>query len=264
MKTIAIALISILATSSAFSAPKKAAKKVEAPAIELSLKEAAEKEVRTPGAPIVKKSRSSEVQIEATLLKLKDPKPEVVGRNFKYTSTFKINRWAPKGNTSIASSVVYDLSDSGSTWLPSLSLGFDSPNKEVSFGNLSLGADAELGYSTQKVDTTLATGFRIRENRLNSTLLSAGPSLSAKFNNLEKMSFKISPRLGSTNYTQAGVTSAASFSKRADFAALAVAAAYAVDSNMQLALESQFNRNLGQSTVKIQNNTISLGANIIW
>ncbi|MEK2644571.1 hypothetical protein [Bdellovibrio sp. BCCA] len=241
-----------------------AGKKSSAPATsapELSLKEKALAESKIDERQ--EKAAASDAQVSG-MLTLKDPRPEVVTRPWKYFAAFSGQMFQAEGTATKQGSGTFDLSKNDSTVMPSLELGVMSVPFQTKAVLWKFGVRGKAGFASQSVDATLASGYKIDDARLNTTMFSVGPMIAVSWERLAWLSFTLSPQYGTLSYTQTSSDDFAAFSKSAGFHAMGYGLDFAISNKWSLFTEwSQRNLN-DSSEIALQKDNFELGTKVTW
>lgn len=210
-------------------------------------------------------------QVSSGMLTLKDPRPEVINRKFKYIAGLKAQSYSPKGIISTDMVGNLDLSTADSTIMPGFLIGINSSEFEIN--NLpeisyTIGMRADSEFASQPVKTIFKSGYTITDSRLNTSIIAAGPSLSFQLKNkpwIINPKLSLTAQYGTVTYTQTSANEFARFTRLAGLKAVmidldipltknnSVYAGYSmrdlVDSETQLAL---------------QKDNLEVGTKVVW
>lgn len=213
--------------------------------------------------PKTQKQSSTDAQFSG-ILKLKDPRPQIITRDWQYFLGFKIQPMQAQGN--VSNSVVgnFDLGNNAPTVHPSLELGFSKPfPAEDLFVNW--GLVGQTGFSTEQVKLTFPSGYSApQDTHLNTLTSSLGAKIEFAAPRLSALYFNTSARLGRITYTQTSLNDLAQFSEAATYLSLSLGSSYNFYENWQVTADYS-NRKLNQkSSLKIQTDNIEIGLRAIW
>lgn len=261
----AIPVTFILAVSlSVSAAPKKATTSKKSPMVavppELSMRDRALGEATYVGKD---QKRASDAQVESGVLRLKDPRPEALGRSWKYFAAFSAQQFQPEGTAGNEFSS-FDLGRGDATWMPGVQLGFLSRALPTGPVDWHFGARFQASFSSQATTAIMDSGFVIDDARLNTTLLSMGPLVSISWSRLEWLSLTFVPEFGSATYTQTTANNFGKFSKSSGYKALSFGLEAEVTRGWALfAAYSQRELN-DQNQLALQKDNFELGTKILW
>ncbi len=212
-----------------------------------------------------KQDSATDAQVAAGFLSLKDPRPEVVTRSWKYTAGFSLQNFQTMGKATNDAKESFNLDRNDSTVMPGLVAGVIGPDWKTGPVAWKLGAATNLGFATQEVSAIVGTGFIVRDARLNTMLWNVGPSVAMSWEKLSWLSLVVAPQYGGINYTQASSNNLASFSKYAAFQAVSLGLDFSVGTKWSLFTEWSQRDLLGSDdTIAIQNENFALGTKATW
>lgn len=225
-----------------------------------TLKERALAEAKVEG---LSKKSASDAQVSG-MLKLKDPRPEVVTRSWDYFMAFSGQKFQAQGVAQKDGIGTFDLSKNSPALMPGFEVGVLSHSLQTQMLSWKLGLRAKAAVSSQETQLNLESGYKINDARLNATLLSMGPHIHLQWERLEWISFTFSPQFGSLNYTQTSSNDFAAFSKRANFQSMG----YGLDFNFgnKWSIFTEWNRRSLKENqeIALQNDSFELGTRITW
>jgi hypothetical protein len=248
--------------TSVFAAPAKKKSNKEnfnPPVQEVSLREQALNENKNSG---LNQKKASEVQMESGVLTLKDPRPEVQTRSWNYFVGFTAQQFQPEGKgTNDFSS--FDLGENGSTLMPGIEFG--ALSKDFGSEDVLWNAGVRLkgSFSSQAATAVLPSGYVIDDARLNTTLLSVGPTVSVRWVRYNWLSFVFTPEFGTMNYTQTSSTDYGKFSKQSGYKSLAYALDFRVSEKWSVFTEYA-QRELNDNQLALQKDNFELGTKVTW
>jgi hypothetical protein len=208
---------------------------------------------------------ATDAQVAGGYLTLKDPRPEIVGRAWKYFASLSFQTFQAEGIASNDSLQSFDLGKNDSTVMPTIKLGAQTTPWATGPLNLQFGARGQASFASQETSGLLASGYQVNDARLNSTLLSVGPTFALSWQRLAWLSFTFSPQWGTINYTQSSSNDLAKFSKAAGYAALHYGLDFQIGSKWSVFTEYS-NRSLRDDNeqMSIQANNFELGTKVQW
>lgn len=225
-----------------------------------TLKERALVESKIEG---LNRKTASDAQVSG-MLKLKDPRPEVVTRSWDYFMAFSGQRFQAQGVAEKYGVGSFDLSKNNPIIMPGFEFGLLSHTLTTQMVAWKVGLRAKASFASQKTQLNLESGFQIDDARLNTALLSVGPHFSMQWNQIEWVSLTFSPQFGSLNYTQTSSNDFAAFSKQSGFQSIG----YGLDFNFgnKWSIFTEWNqRSLRENKeIALQNDSFELGTRIIW
>lgn len=217
-------------------------------------------------APSSKKASASEIQIplSSSLLMLKDPRPEVTTRSFKYLFGLKLE---PMTNSGIVTNDLNENFDFGRTsgvLFPTISLGL---SRDINFMTPSM-TNGQIyiqgGFLSQEAPANLKNSFLISDARLNSTVLNVGGDLAFLPSILYPVTLTAGAKYGVLNYTQSSSSTFAQFSKSSQFYALQLGANYHLEKNWQLLAAYNFRQLLTNTQINNAPHRLEVGAQVQW
>jgi hypothetical protein len=208
---------------------------------------------------------STDAQVAGSYLTLKDPRPEIVGRSWKYFAGLSFQNFQAEGSASNDSAETFDLGKNDSTVMPSIKLGAMTTPWATGPMNWQFGARGQASFASQETSGVLKSGYQVDDARLNSILLSVGPVFALSWQRLAWLSFTFSPQWGTLNYTQSSSNDLAKFSKQAGYEALHYGLDFQIGTKWSVFTEYS-NRTLrdGNEQVGIQANNFELGTKVQW
>jgi hypothetical protein len=208
---------------------------------------------------------ATDAQVASGYLTLKDPRPEIVGRSWKYFASLSLQSFQAEGSASNDSAETFDLGKNDSTVMPTIKLGAMTTPWATGSLNWQFGARGQASFASQETSGILESGYQVNDARLNSTLLSVGPMLALSWQRLAWLSVTFSPQWGTINYTQSSSNDLAKFSKQAGYESLNYGLDFQIGSKWSVFTEYS-NRSLrdGNQQVAIQANNFELGTKVQW
>lgn len=199
------------------------------------------------------------------MLKLKDPRPEIITRSWQYFAGLTAQNFKAEGKVLTDSSGVFDLSKNGETFMPGLTAGVMGPEWDVKSVLISLGLRGDAQFASQSAAAILPSGFEVDDARLNTTLLSLGPVFSLRHDALRWLSLTFSPQYGTLNYTQTSSNDYAHFSKTAGYMAMNYALDFRVTQKWSFFTEwSQRELRASNQEIALQKDNFELGTKVTW
>lgn len=252
-------LITTLLCSSVALAQKAEVKKA-------SFKELALAEANAPYDTKAKPATTAtDAQLANGMLTLKDPRPDLETRSWKYFAGLTVQSFQADGKVTSDLQQTFDLSKNGQTAMPGLELGVLSPEMATGDVNWRLGVKGKGAYSSQKSNVTLTSGYEIDDARLNTTLLSVGPVVSASWNRFNWLSLNLGAQYGDLNYTQTSSSEFGQFSKHAGYQAFSYGLGFQITRTWSVSTDWN-QRTLKSNTqdLALQKNNFELGTTITW
>lgn len=206
---------------------------------------------------------ASDAQVESGVLRLKDPRPEALGRSWKYFAAFSAQQFQPEGTARNEFSS-FDLGRSDATWMPGLQLGFVGPALPTGPVNWHFGARFQGHFSSQATMAVMESGFVIDDARLNTTLLSVGPLVAANWSRWPWLSLTFVPEFGSATYTQTTANNFGKFSKSSGYKAFSFGLEAEVKSGWALFTAYSQRELNDQNQLALQKDNFELGTKILW
>lgn len=226
-----------------------------------SLREVALQESKAIG---IKQASATDAQVSG-MLSLKDPRPEILTRRFKYMVGFYAQNFQAQGEVDTDLEQSFNLAKNSSTFMPGIEIGLLSAEMMTGPVFWSLGLKGRGSYSSQATGAQLSSGFQVDDARLNTTMLSLGPLVKAGWGRLPWLSFALMPQWGTVNFTQTSANDFAQFSKHSRYEALNYGLHLQVNPTWTLFAEWS-ERHLVDHSEKLalQKNNFELGAQLAW
>ncbi|HWU43424.1 MAG TPA: hypothetical protein VN132_08300, partial [Bdellovibrio sp.] len=208
---------------------------------------------------------ASDASVPSAMLSLKDPRPEVITRTWKYFAGFKAQSFKAHGNVTTDAGSNVDLGENSSTFMPGLMMGFTGPEWQAGRAAWSLGLRGDASFASQGVTVTFPTGYSASDVRLNTMLFAVGPEFSFKLQNLPWLAFVFSPQYGNVNYTQTSSNQFARFSKQTSYLAWNYGLEMSFTKKWSVFSEySQRNLRDSHQEIALQQNNFELGTRVAW
>lgn len=197
------------------------------------------------------------------LLQLEDPFEGENARNFLWMFGVSFRQYKPEGQAQLSTGVSYDISDAGSTVLPSLSLGSLYNVGQGKAGAWQVGINGELSYIQQKI--SLNTDITQLDGRLNTAMIEGqlitrwGPNLSSPWR------IHAGYGRGHATLTQSSSSSVGQWSKSGQFQSWLIGADYAVSKKTIVGIQSRTLAVLnGSSGFSLPKNHLEGGVKVLW
>jgi hypothetical protein len=198
------------------------------------------------------------------MLSLKDPRPEVITRSWKYSFGFTLQNFQPEGSVKSDLVGTFDLGNAAQTILPAIELGALSPLLTTGPLKWRLGGKGKFAYSSQKNDVILPSGYAPDDTRLNTSMASVGPAFTVQGDRLSWLALTGNYLFGDLNYTQTSSSDMATFSKHAGFTSLGLGLQFQLTKSWALSTEWSERKIRSDETIALQRNNFELGTNITW
>lgn len=226
-----------------------------------SLKQQAQAETQVKG-----KSQTSATDAQVSgMITLKDPRPEIITRSWKYFASLSVQTFQPQGLIDLENASSYDLAINDQTIMPGLELGVLSPQFSTKKVLWQFGVRGKASMASQSSDVNFNSGYSVDDARLNTTLLSVGPTFSFAWERLPWLALTFSPQWGTLNYTQTSANDFAHFSKYAGYESLNYGFDFKIGQKWSLFTEwSQRNLNDDGSKIALQKDNFELGTKVTW
>jgi hypothetical protein len=234
-------------------------KLAEAPAPQ-SVREAALAETKASGVA----SKSATDATTTGMLVLKDPKPEIMGRSWQYFAGFTAQQFQPKGTVTTETAGTFDLSKNDQTFMPGLTVGVMTPEWNVSNILISGGLRFDGSMATQNASVTLPSGTSVDDARLNTSMLSGGPTLALRHTKLSWLGVTFTPQWGNLNYTQSSSNDFAHFSKQASYTAMNYGLDFRLTKKWSVFTEWSQRELTGQQEIALEKDSFELGTKVSW
>jgi hypothetical protein len=239
-------------------------KKINKPAIDLpplDTRTRAQEEINT--IPTTQKQKSTDAEFNG-VLKLKDPRPQIIIRDWKYFFAFKFQSLQPMGVVHNRVVGPFDLSNNAKTFHPSLEIGFSKPIANEDFF-VNWGLLGQAGFSSQQIKLNFPSGYAApQDTHLNTLTSSLGAKLEWAFPKFSSLYFNTSTRLGRIAYTQTSLNDMAQFSNAANYFSMGLGTCYDIKDNWQMTLDYSQRKLVQKSDLKIQSENAELGLRVIW
>ncbi|WP_415062740.1 hypothetical protein [Bdellovibrio sp.] len=227
---------------------------------ELSLREKALAESKVEG---LAKTSATDAQVPG-MLTLKDPRPEIITRSWRYFAGLTAQSFQPEGIAKKEGSGAFDLGKNDQTFMPGLELGVLSTPIKTKSVLWKLGLRGKAGFSSQGTSLTLDSGYQINDARLNTTLFSGGPLLTLQWEGLQSVSLTLSPQMGSVTYTQTSSNEFATFSKQSGFESMSYGLDFALGQRWSLFTEWSQRTLKDNTEIALQKDNFELGTKVTW
>jgi hypothetical protein len=198
------------------------------------------------------------------MLKLKDPRPEVINRPWNYFSFFSGQLFRASGTASRAESGSFDLNQNKTILMSAIGVGIKSKYHSLKQGVWSAGLLGRISFSSQSSPIQLASGFKVEDARLNSSIVELGPQLTYKQNDSSQLAYFFSPLFGTLNYTQTSANELATFSKNASLYSMSWGVDYSLNDEISIFTDWTQHFLNGKNDIAIQKNNFELGTRITW
>jgi hypothetical protein len=214
---------------------------------------------------IVATAQTSATDAQTTgMLVLKDPRPEILTRSWQYFAGLTAQNFQAEGKAT-NTTTTFDLSENGSTFMPGLTLGVMGPEWNLKSVLISVGVRGDASFASQSVTAVLPSGYEAADARLNTTLMSAGPALSLRWDGLRWLGLTFTPQFGNLNYTQTSSNDFAHFSKHASYAALNYGLDFRLTRKWSVFTEwSQRSLRDSQQEIALQKDNFEFGTKVSW
>lgn len=229
---------------------------------ELSLKQMALAET-APVEGQQTQTSATDAQVSG-MLTLKDPRPEVVTRSWTYFAGLTAQTFQAEGRVSKEGSGIFNLAESNQSIMPGLELGFMTRAFQTQALLWKFGLRGKAALSTQAYNVILASGYKIDDARLNTTLFSGGPLVSLQWGRFQWLAFTFSPQFGTVNYTQTSSNDFAKFSKQAGFEAFSYGLDFAVGKSWSVFTEWSQRTLKDNTEIALQKDNFELGTKVTW
>lgn len=253
-------ILSITVIAAASPSKKKSSKNSNQPVAEVSLRDKALTESQNLGQ---QKKQASEVQMESGVLTLKDPRPEVITRSWNYFVGVSAQQFQPEGRVTNDLNNNFDLGQQGQTLMPGVEFGVISQDYYANNILLNFGAQLKGAFSSQAVEVTYPSGAVIDDARLNTSLLSVGPTVAARWERYDWLSLVFTPEFGTLRYTQTSSSSYGQFSKSAAYRALTAGFDFKVGEKVSV-FTKYSQRDLDDNQLALQKDNFELGTKLTW
>lgn len=225
-----------------------------------SVREAALAETKASGVA----SKSATDATTTGMLTLKDPKPEIMGRPWKYFAGFTAQQFQPKGTVTTETAGTFDLSKNDQTFMPGLTMGVMTPEWDVKNILISGGLRVDGSMATQSTSVTLAGGTVVDDARLNTTMFGGGPVLTLRHAKLSWLGLTFSSLWGNLNYTQSSSNDFAHFSKQAPYTAMNYGLDFRLTKKWSVFTEWSQRELSGQQEIALEKDSFELGTKVSW
>jgi len=252
------AIVSLFALSAMAAAPNLSATTTELSPTQLKKLALAETQVEGKAQASATNARTE------GMLSLKDPRPEIITRSWKYLFGFTLQNFQPEGTVATDLAGTFDLSNNDQTILPAIEFGAMSPLLATGPAQWRLGAKTKFAYTSQEIELTLPSGYQVDDARLNTSMFSVGPAFSVQAERLSWMALTGSWQFGNLNYTQTSSTDLATFSKHASFESIALGLQFQLTKGWAVSTEWSDRQVRSDETIALQRNNFELGTSITW
>lgn len=227
---------------------------------DLSTKQKAILEAKAPNA--ANSLRASDAQVSG-MLQLKDPRKEVVTRNWHYFAAFSMQSHQAEGRAIKQDMTTFDLGRNDSTIMPGMEFGVISGNFLYPQMTTNWGFLVKGSLASQPSQIALNSGLKV-DARLNTTLLSTGPVFFAKWNSWDRWAISLSPQIGTISYTQTSSNDFVAFSKSGTYSSVSVGLNYNLSPTWTLLADWTQRTMNGTSDLSLQKDNFEIGTRVIW
>ncbi len=221
------------------------------------------------------KQSATTAQVSSGMLVLKDPRPEIITRSWKIFAGLKGQSYNPSGIHTSDSGTKFYLNKAGQAFMPGILIGAQTKKIELPkpFNldprikwNFGIRADASL--ASQTTTTTFESGYNISDCRLNTMILSVGPSVSISWQqNTQKYlpTMTFTPQFGNLDYTQTSSNEYARFSRQFNFQSMNLELSFEASQSVQLFASYTQRTPLNPSNqMTIQKDSFDVGSKLTW
>ncbi|WP_374035089.1 hypothetical protein ACES2I_04580 [Bdellovibrio bacteriovorus] len=209
------------------------------------------------------KQSATDAQVSG-MLTLKDPRPEIITRSWKYFAGFSVQSFQPEGIATKDGSGSFDMSENGTTVMPGLELGVMSPALQTKALLWKLGLRAKGGFASQSANVKLDSGYEIDDARLNTIMFSAGPVVSLGWERLPWLSLNVSPQFGNISYTQSSSNDFATFSKSGAYESMNYGVDVMLGKKWSVFTEWSQRTLKDNNEIALQKDNFELGTKVTW
>ncbi|HEY1078586.1 MAG TPA: hypothetical protein VGE46_00745 [Bdellovibrio sp.] len=227
---------------------------------EISLRDQALAETKSTG---IERASATDAQVPG-MLKLQDPRPQIITRSWSYFAGFSAQTFQSAGQAKKDGVNTFDLDKNSGTVMPGFELGVLSRNFELQDFTWRFGVRGKAHFASQATDIKLSSGYTIDDARLNTTLFAAGPLFMAQWHRLPWLSATLSPQFGTLNYTQNSANEFATFSKSATFEALGLGLDVALNPQWSVFTEWTQRNLKNENEIALQKDNFEIGTKIVW
>lgn len=263
-----IVLLTKLTVAAQAAAPKKSLKSIKnEPAIELSVKEQALKEIPTSQNA----NNQNPVLENWGLISVKNPFPTTEVRSWKYILGLKLQKWQPQGEVLLLTEKL-NLGSSQSGTMPYIEFGTKkylgslnnlSSNQAVSSWSADWGLLGDFGYLSQANNFEFKSGYKTTNTKLNSVSFNIGPQLILSQSSWWNLLFAF--QLGFVSYSQSSETDLATFTRQIYNYSFLLGAEFKLTENLgvlaQTSLKEMITKNAG---LTLPNNNLEAGLRLTW
>lgn len=226
-----------------------------------SLKQQAQAETTVSGKA---QHSATDAQVSG-MLTLKDPRPDVITRSWKYFAGLSLQSFQPQGLVELENASTFDLGANDQTVMPGLELGVLSPQFSTKKVLWQFGVRGKASIASQSSEVNFNSGYNVDDARLNTTLLSVGPTFGLAWERVPWLAFTFSPQWGTLNYTQTSANDFAHFSKYAGYESFNYGIELKVGRKWSLFTEwSQRNLKDSSNRIALQKDNLELGTKVTW
>ncbi len=241
------------------SAPKNEARSPQQDAT--TLREQALKEHILPAKDITEPKESP------ATIKVQDPKPIDINTGWLWLMHLKIQQFEPRGRGEVRLTSQYDLSSTGSTILPELSLITLPLRTVIKSFPMYAGFNASVAFTNQMTHLVLPSGYFVDEAMLNTTVSTLGFVFGFRPKVESKISFLLNPQYGKVNYTMVSSSPTAQFNTDSSFRGFGLVASYEVNKHWATNLsyyQRQITNEDQAQIADIQTDNLQLGLGYTW
>jgi hypothetical protein len=226
-----------------------------------SLKQQAQAETKISGQS---QNSATDAQVSG-MIKLKDPRPEIITRKWKYFASLSVQAFQPQGSVELENASTFDLGANDQTIMPGLEVGILSPLLTTQKVLWQFGVRGKAAMASQSSDVKFNSGYNVDDARLNTTLLSVGPTFSFAWERLPWLALTLSPQWGTLNYTQTSANDFAHFSKYSGYESLNYGFDFKISQKWSFFTEwSQRNLKDNGNKIALKKDNFELGTKVTW
>ncbi len=239
------------------------------PEVNASFRDQAEVEIKTPPKSATTQATATTGALApeqtATMLQLEDPFDPPRLRDFQWNFGIALSPYKPQGTVEVSGVGSQNLGSTGSSLMPSLSLGTLYGLTDGSMGAFEIGAEFQVGFASQKSSLTTQIGTAI-DGRLNSTLFDGRAVIRWGSDFKSKLHGRIGVGVGRYSVTQTSDNSLARWSRDGGLSTFLLGADYKMSRKWlaQVNYRSFGKRGNFSSDLTVPASHIELGTQVIW
>ncbi|PIS10215.1 MAG: hypothetical protein COT73_10525 [Bdellovibrio sp. CG10_big_fil_rev_8_21_14_0_10_47_8] len=199
------------------------------------------------------------------ILRLEDPFEKIPLRNFQWGLGVHLQPYQPRGRITNESFSSQELETTGSTLMPSISLGALYGLAQTDIGFFQGGLEGEVGFMSQKNTVTTITNKSV-DGQLNSSLTEARALVRWGKHWTSRWHGRLGAGVGKLSITQSSDNSLARWSKDTTFNSYLVGVDYQLNRSWLAQMNYRtYQKGLGSGdSIQVPTSQLDFGAQVVW